>query len=233
MESGTGLEPKRGTGTGNKPGVVSGTRPETESGAMRAIGKGTGCRLYLIGFMASGKSQLGRRLSSLLGCKLYDTDTCIEQRTGMSVSEIFAKKGEHWFREEESRLIRNLPDEDCVVVTGGGLPCQHGNMEYIRLHGAAVYVEVSERTLVQRLQKPENQAGRPLLKDMPSEEISFFVKNKLKEREYFYKQAGHCFRPEEEDFNSLLQWARKLFLAGSPEKSKMRMLEKPGQPCKK
>ena len=76
-----------------------------------------GRKLYLVGFMASGKSQLGRRLSALLDCPLYDTDLCIAQQTGMSVPEIFARRGETWFRETEGLLIRSHPDEASVVVT--------------------------------------------------------------------------------------------------------------------
>ena len=168
-----------------------------------------GRKLYLVGFMASGKSQLGRRLSALLDCPLYDTDLCIAQQTGMSVPEIFARRGETWFREAESRLIRSLPDEACVVVTGGGLPCREENMEYMCQDGITVYIDVPEEILIQRLLLPENRAERPLLNGMKTEEISFFVKNKLKEREYFYKQAERRFRPEEEDFASFLRWARK------------------------
>ena len=111
--------------------MVSGTERETNLDPKRATkvqkagqSNDNGRKLYLVGFMASGKSQLGRRLSALLDCPLYDTDLCIAQQTGMSVPEIFARRGETWFREAESRLIRSLPDEACVVVTGGGLPCR-------------------------------------------------------------------------------------------------------------
>ena len=82
-------------------------------------------------------------------------------------------------------------------------------MEYMCQDGITVYIDVPEEILIQRLLIPENRAERPLLNGMKTEEISFFVKNKLKEREYFYKQAERCFRPEEEDFASFLRWARK------------------------
>lgn len=193
MESGTGVE--------------SGLEP-IRATSVRKVRQENGRKLFLVGFMASGKSQLGRRLSALLDCPLYDTDLCIEQQTGMSIPEIFAQRGETWFREAESRLIRSLPNIACVVVTGGGLPCQPGNMEYMRQHGITVYIDVPEEVLIQRLLLCENQAKRPLLNGMDTKEISFFVKTKLKEREYFYKQAERCFQSEEDDFDSFLQWVR-------------------------
>src|SRR5262245_44200724 len=101
-------------------------------------------RVFLIGYMASGKSKTGEQLAELLGLKHLDTDACIEEKTGQRVSEIFAGAGEDSFRELEREVLDSLlRRRDIVVSTGGGLPCYGDNMERMNEHGITVYLEAN------------------------------------------------------------------------------------------
>ncbi len=108
--------------------------------------------LFLIGYMGSGKSTLGRGIAAALGWSFIDTDKEIERREGLSVSEIFATLGEKAFRKMEHDLIASIsPDEQAVVSTGGGAPCHFDNMERMNATGVTVYLKIPAGALVQRL----------------------------------------------------------------------------------
>lgn len=76
-------------------------------------------KVYLVGFMGSGKSAIGRRLSTLLNIPFYDMDAEISGRTGMTIPQIFEAYGEESFREMETEFLRNFHDEFCIIATGG------------------------------------------------------------------------------------------------------------------
>ncbi len=162
--------------------------------------------LYIVGFMACGKSSLGQRLSAALDVSLVDTDREVEKSLGMSVSDIFSRLGEDRFRVEESRVLRGIEPQSGIVVTGGGLPCFHDNMTYMNRNGITLYMEVPAEVIATRLQNDAEKDGRPLLNGIEKKDVLPFVKKRLKERESFYRQANHCFKAQEESFESLYRW---------------------------
>jgi shikimate kinase len=147
-------------------------------------------RIYLIGFMGSGKTTIGKPLSKRLGYQFVDQDDVIEKHYGMTISEVFANVGEPKFRETEREVLFELSKlENVVIATGGGCPCFFDNMEVMNQHGLTIYLKGDPKTLVHRLR--DSHGTRPLIKDKTKEELIQYVKDKLEERELFYSKAQH------------------------------------------
>ena len=117
--------------------------------------------LYLLGFMGTGKTTLGRRLASILNFKFLDSDLEIEKKCAMSVSDIFKKYGEEYFRSLERDFIENgHPPYGCVVACGGGLVCRDGMPELVKSKGVCVVLFSKADEILERVSKNKN---RPLL----------------------------------------------------------------------
>jgi shikimate kinase len=146
-------------------------------------------RIFLIGYMGSGKTTLGKLLAESLGWGFIDMDSHIEAKEFKSVSLIFDEKGEQEFRLLEQKCLHEVADfENVVISTGGGVPCFFNNMDYMNAHGTTVYLEFSACELAERLEiSPINK--RPLLAELKGEELRLFVADSLAKREPFYRQA--------------------------------------------
>lgn len=142
-------------------------------------------RIYLTGFMGSGKSYTGKLLAEKLGLNFVDLDTKIEAAAGRTVSEIFATSGEEAFRKLEAEALRDNETEGAVVATGGGAPCFHRNMEYMNEAGLTVFLDPSLDILVQRLEAGRDH--RPLLQQ--EETLQTIIEKKLAARRPIYEQA--------------------------------------------
>jgi len=145
-------------------------------------------KIFLIGFMGSGKSTRGRNLASLLGWSFIDIDENIENLEGMSIPNIFSEKGEVYFRRIESEALRKTVSESKTVIsTGGGTPCSGDNMDFMLTNGLTVYLKMNPSMLLARLSKSPEK--RPLLKDVDKKELQDFITKKLEEREKWYSMA--------------------------------------------
>ena len=130
-------------------------------------------RIFIIGFMGSGKSTVGKELAGRLGYRFIDMDQEIERDQGMSINEIFNGPGETFFREMESKLLKQLIKlDDIVVSTGGGVPCNKDNMEIIKTNGISIYLEMSPEAILSRLKDASDE--RPLIKDKDINELEMF-----------------------------------------------------------
>ena len=116
--------------------------------------------IVLIGFMGSGKSTVGRRLATRRGWPCRDTDEMIAARYGISITDFFAKRGEEAFREAETEMLRSLPAQPWVIVTGGGIILREVNVELLRTLGTLVHLIANEDTLFERATR---RGTRPLL----------------------------------------------------------------------
>lgn len=115
----------------------------------------------LVGFMGAGKTTVGNILAGLLGFEFLDTDRVIEQREGRRVTDIFASRGEPYFRDLEASLCRELESaEDKVIATGGGLVVNPDNLASLRRHALVVCLWASPETIYERVR---HQNHRPLL----------------------------------------------------------------------
>jgi len=158
--------------------------------------------IYLIGFMGSGKSTTGRELASALGCSFIDLDKKIEEKAGKSISDIFSHDGEDVFRKTESDVLKNLQlTEPTVVSTGGGAPCHSDNMEFMAATGITVYLRMTPRQLAARLVNSKSE--RPLLKDVPNDDLISFIGKKLSLREKYYKRADIIISGKDLNINYL------------------------------
>ena len=118
--------------------------------------------LFLVGYMAAGKTTLGRRAAQLLNVEFIDLDAYIESRYRKRISDLFAERGEEGFRDIERRMLHEVAEFDNVLVaTGGGTPCFFDNMEYMRHRGVTVYLAASVQTLCRRLSHAK--VKRPLV----------------------------------------------------------------------
>ena len=150
--------------------------------------------IYLTGFMGSGKSTYGVGLAGALGYNFIDLDEEIVEITGMSINDIFEKKGEDYFREKEAEaLLKTFTLKDTVVATGGGAPCHYANMEKMNEHGITIYLKLFENELYNRLLQDVDK--RPKLKGKTPDEVMDFVFKTLKERAFYYHQAQIVIYP--------------------------------------
>lgn len=145
--------------------------------------------IFLIGYMASGKTTLGRALAKEMGIDFIDLDFYIEQRFHTSVKEIFAREGESRFREIERNMLREVGEMcDVVISCGGGTPCYFDNMDWMNERGKTIWLRASVERIVERLIKGGDK--RPIVVGKSEDELRSFVETHLKEREWAYSQAG-------------------------------------------
>jgi shikimate kinase len=145
-------------------------------------------KIYLIGYMGSGKTNLGRELAELSGMAFADLDEMFEERYRVSIMEFFEKYGEAQFRKLEHGILLETEAMDNVVIsTGGGTPCFYDNMEFILAHGRSVYLKMPVPLLANRLKGIRKR--RPLLKDVAHCEMEEHIGLQLKEREIHYLRA--------------------------------------------
>lgn len=144
--------------------------------------------IYLIGFMGSGKSTVGRSLADALGYRFIDTDTFIETRFRQRILDMFATAGEAVFRRRERIVLEELLGiERTVIATGGGLPCAGDAMDLLLESGLTVYFRCSPEILATRLELCKRT--RPTIRDKSGEELLAFVRSTLGEREPIYSRA--------------------------------------------
>lgn len=149
--------------------------------------------VILIGYMASGKSTIGKILAKKLNYDFIDLDDYIENKEGMTIQRIFDKKGEIYFRKLETSLLKEIVfNESHVVLSlGGGTPCYSNNMSVIQNTSqvTSFYLKASILFLVDRLKTRKSK--RPLISHLETDEqLTEFIGKHLFERSPYYEQAG-------------------------------------------
>jgi shikimate kinase len=153
-------------------------------------------KIFFIGFMGCGKTHWGNLLSQKLNLPFFDLDQKIVEHDGRSVSEIFKKEGEEYFRLLEKDVLHLLTEnhESFVMACGGGTPCFYNNIDYLKKKGTVVWINCSTEMLYQRLVKERDK--RPLISNIPPEELKSYIIKKYSSRKIFYQQAT-VILPEE------------------------------------
>ncbi len=145
-------------------------------------------RIYLIGFMGSGKTTLGKKLARELQYQFVDLDDFFEERYKIEIHDFFGKYDEPLFRKlENQNLKKTFSMKKVVIATGGGTPCYYKAIDKINDNGLSIYLEMSPSALSDRLINAKRI--RPLILNKSKEELQTFISHKLKERESFYKKA--------------------------------------------
>ncbi|MBY8996993.1 MAG: shikimate kinase [Candidatus Thorarchaeota archaeon] len=150
------------------------------------MGRGTTKNIGLIGFMGTGKTTIGRALASLTGRKFFDTDTLVESAAGRTISQIFLEEGEESFRKLESRIVKEVCENDSAVISfGGGVVLSPSNVDMIRMNSIVILLKASVETIVKRT---GSNSLRPLL-NVAENDVETGIKSLLDSRRILYETA--------------------------------------------
>jgi shikimate kinase len=146
-------------------------------------------RIFLIGFMGSGKTHWGKQLSERLGIPFFDLDEVIINQEKRTIADIFTESGEEYFRVKEKEVLENLVDDNLSVIIscGGGTPCFFNNIEFMKKYGLVVWLNTNIDVLGNRLLK--QRSHRPVLAGISDEELRAYIIKKMNERRMYYEQA--------------------------------------------
>jgi shikimate kinase len=145
-------------------------------------------KIYLVGFMAAGKTTVARLLAERLGWRTEDVDELVEARERMTVANIFTKHGEAYFRAAEREIVRLLlPMRHAVIATGGGTFMDPENRTAINLDGLSVWLDVPLPTLVDRIPA---DGRRPLAADRAQMERLYAVRQVAYAHAHLRVEAG-------------------------------------------
>src|SRR5664279_1451625 len=161
-------------------------------------------RIFLIGFMGSGKTHWGTQIAEKLQIPFYDLDAVIANNEGMNISEIFANKGEEYFRYTEKQTLEDLVsrEENFVLSAGGGTPCFFNNIKFMKRSGKVLWLNTSLEALNRRLMK--EKMSRPLLQGITEADLRAYIIRKLSERKMYYEQADLMVHEETTDLDSFI-----------------------------
>lgn len=146
--------------------------------------------ITLIGFMGSGKSSIGRRLSKKLKIKLIDLDDHIVKKEKRTINAIFHEDGERYFRKLESKYLKKIIDrtDHAIIALGGGTPCNDKNWKALK-KTKSFYLKRTENYLFERLRN--NKEKRPLIKSLNDEQLRELIKVRLLQRTPYYERADY------------------------------------------
>src|SRR6478672_1266163 len=178
-----------------RPSMVNGAiQKPAESGPESVVVRALGGRsIVLVGMMGAGKSSIGRRLAGRLGIPFIDADTEIESAAGMTISEIFEKHGEPYFRAGEARVIARLLDNGPqVLATGGGSLMDPQTRALIGQKGISIWLKADVDVLLKRTKRRND---RPLVEK---------IKDLLPVREPIYAQADIIIQSRDEPHDTII-----------------------------
>lgn len=169
-------------------------------------------KIVLLGYMASGKSTVGRVLAEKMQIPFIDLDEYIEEKEGKTVSEIFENNGEIYFRKQEHVYLKELLEKQnkFILSLGGGTPCYAGNMDVLLSVNdvKSVYLKINITTIVDRLTNEKSK--RPLVARLNKDELSEFVAKHLFERSYFYNKATYKLIVDNKSIHETVEELEKL-----------------------
>lgn len=169
-------------------------------------------KIVLLGYMGSGKTTIGQELAGKLNYEFIDLDQYIESVEKMTVPQLFATKGEIYFRKKEFAYLKEimLDKDNFVLATGGGTPCYGDNMNAISQGTAhSFYLKHTIAKLVERLSKEKE--FRPLIKNIHDHDLPEFIGKHLFERNFYYNRANFIIECTDKSIDSVVaEISRKL-----------------------
>ncbi|MCE2414339.1 shikimate kinase [Candidatus Poribacteria bacterium] len=162
--------------------------------------------IVLVGFMGTGKTSIGRRLSSQLRMRYVDTDDVVERNSGRRISAIFAEDGESAFRELESEAVREVSKlYNHVISTGGGVVLKEANMIELKRNGIVFCLTASAKEIYRRV---GHQTHRPLLQ---TPDPLAKIQSMLAERQPYYVKADHVISTTGRSFGEIITHIKRVF----------------------
>tara|TARA_B100000963_G_scaffold59246_1_gene47253 strand:+ start:125 stop:655 length:531 start_codon:yes stop_codon:yes gene_type:complete len=163
-------------------------------------------KIILVGYMASGKSAVGRKLHEQLNYDYYDLDNYIEIKYGTSVENIFKTKGELYFRQIERKSLENIITikKNLIVSLGGGTPCYFDTIDFLNSinETKTFFLKATINTIHERLKK--SKIKRPLISHLIEEmEIKEFIGKHLLERNFFYEKSEKKIYTDKKTVNAV------------------------------
>lgn len=150
--------------------------------------------LYLIGYMAAGKTTVGQLLANKLGWHFVDLDAAFQEIHGLSTADYIREYGIDDFRRKEKYVLEDIADmspyEHVVYATGGGYPCYEDNMDCLKELGTSIYLRWQPEDLASRLMLTD-LSERPVLQGRTHAELLEFIAPQLAAREPYYQQADY------------------------------------------
>ena len=141
--------------------------------------------IFLTGFMGTGKTTISGSLKELQHMDVIDMDQAIEDMEQMPIRDIFAQKGETYFRQCETGFLRKLKEKEGAIIScGGGVPLRNENVEAMKACGLVVLLTASPETIYERVKDSHN---RPLLEQNKTPE---YIRELLHKRDPYYKRAA-------------------------------------------
>ena len=163
--------------------------------------------IVLVGFMGTGKTSIGRRISSQLRMRYVDTDEIVERNSRRRISDIFAEDGESAFRELESEAVRNVSKlHNHVISTGGGVVLREANMTELKRNGVVFCLTATPEEIYRRVghqtHRPLLQAPDPLTK----------IQSMLTERHPYYAEVSdHMISTTGRSFGEIIMHIKRMF----------------------
>ena len=162
--------------------------------------------IVLVGFMGTGKTSIGRRLSTQLRMRYVDTDDIIERDSGRRISDIFAEDGEPAFRELESEAVRKVSKlYNYVISTGGGVVLKEANMVELKRNGIVFCLNATAEEIYKRVR---HQSHRPLLQ---TPDPLTKIKSMLEERHSYYVKADYMVETTGRSFGEVMAYIKRVF----------------------
>jgi shikimate kinase len=171
-------------------------------------------RIYLVGYMGSGKTKTAEALSKIFNFKTVDTDNLVVEKTGKTISTVFEIEGQEFFRDIERDVLRSTAKNDNIIVsTGGGTPCYFDNMNWMNEHGITIYLEANSGLLFHRL--ATSKSGRPLIEKLDDVELMEQITGHLAVRVPVYREAKIIVNAINLDVKKLAEKIKNFSKAGS------------------
>ena len=160
--------------------------------------------IYLIGLMGVGKTYWGKLLSEHLNVYFVDLDKTLEEQLGYTVAEIFAKKGESYFRKIEANILRQqIKYGKLILSTGGGTPCFYNNIHWMNNTGKTIWLKDSIDNIYQRVINEKEK--RPVISNIEDESLKKYLSELLKERTPYYNLSKFHLEANEINEQNLIK----------------------------
>ncbi|WP_226667464.1 shikimate kinase [Metabacillus litoralis] len=153
--------------------------------------------IYLTGFMGVGKTTIGEELAKQLQLPVIDTDLQIEKKLNKSIREIFEQHGEQYFRDQETRILKELPTTNTIITTGGGIVINPENRKWMKKNGQVVLLHADIDTIYERVHADLN---RPIASKKNKAELTDLYQSRVE----FYKDCTFIVKTAHKNIDEIV-----------------------------